>query len=452
MTETFEFARGPVWVSRAAKDLWAPRIERIRAAWRTIERASVGALGWSRLACVQTASAADLPALTLWAATRHLHLRVLRTVAATLGYSDRAVDPAPGATPAFQVMFAHPSLREGTEMGEALGYPTCCVETFTNFWGVDGYDRTRPMFEAAGGGGPVETNIMLRAIGLRAVPHLPCSAACVASIDFGRHLLALGESLGFTEEVGWLREILGWKQSYDCKNGIAIITTPLFRVTTSTDRGTWRVERGGTQPVLTPGGLVPEFATPPLHISKSVSFKRSLEQPRHALNGFRDDAAMDAAHRLVLKHIDVETMNLRGATVLDLGCGDGALLDRVEARFGLKIMGIEADKNRMAKCGPHIRNSRIENMDWQPADLVLMYPGRLGELSDAHRALVIARLRDCRWVLWYTYEPETLAECFAKHRLVYPHDFKQSLRTVLVTRGAQSCLLEETDDRAAHAA
>ena len=72
-------------------------------------------------------------------------------------------------------------------------------------------------------------------MGPRAVPHLPCSFACGASVDFANRLMALGRELGHGAEMEWLEEILNWPASWSALHGIAEVKTPVLKASTRTD-------------------------------------------------------------------------------------------------------------------------------------------------------------------------------------------------------------------------
>ena len=88
-------------------------------------------------------------------------------------------------------------------MGRLLGFPDCCIAFFRKTWVDDGcVDTTWAM--AANGGrvddsgrlieidadAPFQANILWRWMGVRAVPHLPCSFDCQATVDFANTLMA----------------------------------------------------------------------------------------------------------------------------------------------------------------------------------------------------------------------------------------------------------------------
>ena len=81
----------------------------------------------------------------------------------------------------------------------------------------------------------VTTNMLWRWIGVRAVPHLPCSFDCAGTIRFGEQFLALGRRLGYAEEIGWIEEILSWPVEWSALHGIAEVKTPVLKMITATD-------------------------------------------------------------------------------------------------------------------------------------------------------------------------------------------------------------------------
>lgn len=49
-----------------------------------------------------------------------------------------------------------------------------------------------------------ESNTLLHAIGLKAVPHVPCSFSCDGTIRNGVEFMNIGNKFGFSNEMSWL--------------------------------------------------------------------------------------------------------------------------------------------------------------------------------------------------------------------------------------------------------
>ena len=311
-------------------------------------------------------------------------------------------------------------------MGRLLGFPECCIAFFRKTWVNDGCVDTTWAMAANGGraeaggyvleidaGAPFQANILWRWVGPRAVPHLPCSFDCRATVDFANTLMALGRELGYGQEMAWLEEILSWPVSWSALHGIAEVKTPVLKVSTRTDATAhaFTVRRQG---VLVPAeaatGLAFPFRTPgrpgPTH---SLAFRKGLAAPiaPHTAppewyasdNGFSTRAAMDEAHRPI---VDLALTSIGDVgTVLDLGCGNGALLKKIaEARAGIIPFGVDTEESKLEHARllqPDFgRNFVAANMfERIPLDpetvysLVILMPGRLLEV-DAEAA---SRLR-----------------------------------------------------------
>ena len=133
-------------------------------------------------------------------------------------------------------------------MGQLLGFPACCIAFFRRVWVNDGcVDTTWAMAANSGSASedgrlievesstPFQANILWRWMGVRAVPHLPCSFACPHTVDFANRLMGLGRDLGFADEMEWIEEILNWPASWSALHGIAQVKTPVLKVSTRTD-------------------------------------------------------------------------------------------------------------------------------------------------------------------------------------------------------------------------
>ena len=133
-------------------------------------------------------------------------------------------------------------------IAELLGYPLCCFEFFRRFWIEQGYrDTTWPaaaatcpavigQFESSVEiNTPPETNVLCRWLGVRAVPHLPCTFDCRESVVLAQAMLSVGAQSGFDSEVQWLLQILRWPVEWSALNGIAEIKTPIAKVSAATE-------------------------------------------------------------------------------------------------------------------------------------------------------------------------------------------------------------------------
>ena len=311
---------------------------------------------------------------------------------------------------------------DGT-MGTLLGFPRCCIDFFRRTWVRDAcVDTTWAMALAtapADASGrrvdiadttPFQANILWRWMGVRAVPHLPCSFSCAASVQFADTLLALGRQLGVAAEMGWIEEILSWPASWSALHGIAQIKTPILKTSTRTDATGHEflvIRDGRGMPQEAARGLSFPFKPPEKPaLTHSMAFVRGLEQPIATStslpdwyasdNGFSTRAAMDEAHRPIVQFA-VGTLAETGS-VLDLGCGNGALLRKIhEARpdvipFGLDTEASKLDHARQLQPGFSSHFMQGNMFQGVPLDadtlysLILLMPGRLLEVDDTSAA------------------------------------------------------------------
>ncbi len=423
------------WVSDSARATWEPRIWRIGTAWNEIEWRSILA-GIRR--CALTSVGADrlVPRSTEWAG-QGLSTMPVAMSGITAGYSSTSL--APKAGEAFEYRVAVGALADVTAlkqamdrgddgtMGGLLGFPSCCVDFFRRTW-VDeaSVDTTWAMAARShqpdetgrriviAAGAPFQSNILWRWMGVRAVPHLPCSFDCKATVDFANALMALGRESGFGDEMSWIEEILSWPVSWSALHGIAEVKTPVLKASTRTDATAHEfvVQRPGSRvPAEAATGLVFPFKAPERPgVTHSLQFRKGLEAPiapqteppawYASDNGFNTRAAMDEAHRPIVD-LARATVGTAGA-LLDLGCGNGALLKKIcDQRPGIVPFGMDVEAAKL----DHARelqpdfaaNFVLGSMfDAMPIDadtrfsLILLMPGRLLEVDEA----AAARLRE----------------------------------------------------------
>jgi hypothetical protein len=136
-----------------------------------------------------------------------------------------------------------------------------------------------------------ETNVLWRWLGIRAVPHLPCSFDCQHSIALGKKLMEMGRYAGYQDEMDWLLEILSWPVEWSALHGIAEIKTPILKISTRTDAtGLKYVVRykGDVYPSEGAQGLNFPYClthTQP-HLTNSRGFKRGLDNPINTLDSY----------------------------------------------------------------------------------------------------------------------------------------------------------------------
>jgi hypothetical protein len=243
------------WTTERAREVWEPRIRRITESWLEIEWRAVAA-GLRSCAVRPLSSAQLVSEAARWAEAGLSSLPLALEGISPSGYSAVAEPVSPdrpfrirtvvGSLPDL-VAFkrAWDDLDQET-IGSLLGYPPCCREFFHEVWVERGMvDPTWPMAaadlrdephaRAIELEGPPQANILWRWMGVRAVPHLPCSCNCAPTIELADGMLELGRESGFSEEVGWITEILSWPLEWSALHGIAEVRTPVLKVSTMTD-------------------------------------------------------------------------------------------------------------------------------------------------------------------------------------------------------------------------
>jgi hypothetical protein len=415
------------WVGDRARASWEPRIQRIGQAWAEIEWRSIIA-GLRK--CALTSVAADqlVARSTGWAADG-LSMMPVGMSGVASGYASTSISPRAGEPFEYRVAVgaladvaalkhAMDAGDDGT-MGRLLGFPECCIAFFRRTWVEDGcVDTTWAMASASASANesgrqieihqdtPFQANILWRWMGVRAVPHLPCSFTCPATVRFANALMALGREIGYRAEMEWIEEILSWPVSWSSLHGIAELKTPVLKASTRSDAtaSEFVVRRHGRRtPAEAATGLKFPFRSPERPgLTHSLSFQRGLDAPieRHTEpptwyatdNGFNTRAAMDEAHRPIVE-LARKTVG-DGGLVLDLGCGNGALLKKIcEGRPHVVPFGMDTDASKLeharelhpASAEQFVAGNMFDSI---PLDadtvysLVLLMPGRLLEADE----------------------------------------------------------------------
>jgi hypothetical protein len=270
-------------------------------------------------------------------------------------------------------------------VGTILGYPKCCIDFFLKYW-VDEkwFDTTYPMGNAQ----PISpaNNILLRWVGVRLVSHLPCSFDCPGTMLIGKKNIMTARALGFNRQIDQIIEMLSWPVEWSSLHGIAIITTPIFKIITSSDALPFKTTRkleGTRYPELAGSGL-------------SFPFKRKLLMSQDArANGFSSKEAMDKAHQKILDTI----ANLSPRSVLDLGCGTGVLIGKIARDLNAFTYGVDSDASKYPDICTDVYDFEFE----RPFDLVLIAEQRTIENPERWKVLYERIIKDSIYLCIYNY-------------------------------------------------
>jgi hypothetical protein len=241
------------WASARAEATWRPRVARIRAAIADIEWMAV-THKVRRCALLQLrAQEFDIRAAR-WAicglAWETLHESSPRKGSWWL---DAAI---PRSTASYLVVVGSKAdiatfaraweSRDDHTIGSMLGYPSCCRDFFEEvciaqrcidtIWPMS--EREAPIDQRAFGrvvNGPVASNILLQALGVRAVPHAPCGFGCRETAVLAQELAGVAVAQGYGEEYRWLLNILSWPTEWSALHGIAEVRTPILKLCVPTD-------------------------------------------------------------------------------------------------------------------------------------------------------------------------------------------------------------------------
>lgn len=348
-------------------------------------------------------------------------------------------------------------------IGELLGFPECCRAHFGEFWGeLEFRDTTWPMAENTMAGeynttridiadAFPECNILWHWMGVRLTPHLPCSFKCEASRNLARQWIECGKEHDYAVQMEQALEILSWPIQWSALYGIAEIRTPILKCSSRTDTTAEEyVVRylGSNYPEGGASGVVFPFRIPEkLAVTGSKRFARAFEEislppsaraipsitraPSMGLpastwrdNGFSSLESMEEAHNVLLGVLtaswkpDAEkTGNVR---VLDLGCGNALLLERISEVFSGMVIpcGVESQRSRFEGAydrlggkGEIAFGDIAKWPDLWPEDhysLVVLMPRRIDELQDDGPA-VAERIREvASAILLYGYDVDIL--------------------------------------------
>ena len=440
------------WVGERARIVWEPRIQRICDAWADVEWLSVSE-GVRQCALVGLSQEGISRVVPQWA-ERHLSASGLPPAEspAYQGLTFILVGGLPDVNRAREAWAAH----DDEQLGQLLGYPGCCRRFFHQVWVEQRcVDTTWAMAaNTAAPEGSVVTvdgtedqlaNILWRWTGVRAVPHLPCRFDCPETLRFGEQLLSVAARAGYVDEAGWAREVLSWPVEWSGLHGIAEIKTPVLKISARTDAtaekytvrwtGTGYPDEGAT------GLRFPYRAPARKPMAEGRRFRRALEVsigpgptgpqamsaqtigqgpvPERAWlyidNGFSSRQAMDDLHRPIVTAAR-QVLDGRPGNVLDLGCGNGALLAKIcTPGTGLVPYGVDNREPPLAHAvevlpafaANFFKSNMFDCQTWgqdRRYSLAIVMAGRLSEVERRTADRILSALQETsESVLFYCY-------------------------------------------------
>jgi hypothetical protein len=385
------------WASQAERLWWRPLLQEAEAAFKQLELLAV--VDGLRPAAWQFVPHDELVPRSIWA--QEHGLVALPTAHTFLGNSYSS-SGGNGNANSYRVVFTTPDRAKDVypwtdddKIGELLGFPACCRKAFADTWGKGQVDSTWEQFShpdrlAANGPAFRPAHTMLRWMGIRYVPHMPCHIDCHASTQLAINFHILGGKFGYGDEMRTITEVLKWPIAWSRLFGNAEITTPALRIFTRSD---WTAAKQ-------------EFCLPGTYNKPDATLWTD--------NGFSDPTPMRQAHKVLLATLkDYADQNDR---VMDLGCGNGLLLRKFKQTTpGVKIAGIDTDAAVIGRI-PVLTGKwfvdAIESGEWGgwTPSVVLLNPGRVLEMEPEQARRVRYWLSHVPTIILYAYPDWTTTE------------------------------------------
>jgi hypothetical protein len=288
------------WVSDRAREVWMPRLKRVVAAWGLMERESV-LCGIRKCALERRSTDVQPTEVTVIRGAISLKLESpqisgslsLDTSRRDVTSSDSSSHFVVGDARYVGELRSAWLTQDHDAIGQLLGYPSCCIRAYCERYAES--DSKEPIWAIANadektgeplkrhvevGLGESACNVLWRALGIRAVPHLPCRFDCDASVDVSGRFFGLANGLGLTAEWDWLIQILTWPVEWSALHGVAEVKTPILKFTTITDATASKVAvswLGTAYPVEGARAVRFPYQTPErLQVTESPAHQRGL--------------------------------------------------------------------------------------------------------------------------------------------------------------------------------
>lgn len=241
------------WVSSVARDVWMPKMKQVHRSILKAEWMSV-AIG-IRSAALLELSRGDLPTLSSELEEHDLALMPVSSESQNVcrylngsysPWTDGRTVVAVGRRQTLVDFMASWTRGDHPSIAAYLGYPKCCVTFVERVCGQQSlFDTIWAMAQADSGSmgtanekqvrGMPYTNVLLSSVGIRAVPHHPCSFRCDATDAFARELLGLVASDDNNSAHHTLLAMLKWPAEWSALHGIAEVKSPVFKLCRPTD-------------------------------------------------------------------------------------------------------------------------------------------------------------------------------------------------------------------------
>jgi hypothetical protein len=197
------------WASMDERAWWSPLFMEAANAFKEVERLSV--LEGVREAAWQNVNTSELIEATQWAHYRGLLVVPTNTTGQAGSYSAQQSQ----GTDIVRIVYVRPENYAKVlpwvgdhHIGEMLGFPPCCRVAFRETWGKGQVDSTYEQFANTTGLTYIHT--LFRWMGIRTVPHMPCSHDCEQSIELERNSLGVAHKYGYAEQLQTINEVQSW--------------------------------------------------------------------------------------------------------------------------------------------------------------------------------------------------------------------------------------------------
>ena len=404
-----------------AREIWEPRFREVSAMWRDLEIQLVARN--LKAGALLVVSPEDMPRLS-----RTVH--DLGLILVILAQQGRGGQPYASTTPAYvegqpfdyrvavctnmvaTVWLNAWETGDNETIGILLGYPECCRRFFKATWVEKNLVDTT--WEQARNGNEPDLydvitvapdpacNVTLRHLGLRWVSHLPCSLHCRATIDYVDSIRPVIREL-YPEAYRTLSEALQWPVKWSALHGIAEIVTPVCRIISRTDATLVKYtvhQVGSLYPEAGARGTEFPFRTPE---RQRIMFQK---KNTWSLNGFSSYDAMIKAHNTVIHAAG----DMKGKTLIDLGCGTGQLL-KVYRGIASELHGVDINPAAIAAAIPDM-NVRTLNI-FDPAvfdrdfDVAFISVQRFEENPEGAEIFLTNLMSRTKEVVFYSYAETT---------------------------------------------
>lgn len=326
------------WVNEEMRSYWNYIIKEFQQVYSELEFSSIGLTRQAGILSVLPENLATLSQKITDMGWSHV---VLSHAPNRQGYSNKTEAVVGNEPIIFRVLVSTKPIlnyKNDKVLGRYLGYPFCCINDFSNWWGKIEDPTHRMFYEGRKQFIPSIASVLYRHLGLRFVRHLPCTPSCRESIKLAEGMFREIANRKPSVAIA-VYKLISSSAKWDRLHGVAEVTNDVVKFAYKTD--------------YTP--TKESFALKGDYMVKFNSYEWKD-------NGFSSYEAMERAHDPIIIAFlhGMRESKSPAPKVIDYGCGNAALLEKLHIlEPSSHVFGVELNEPALRKAEERLPMGRF---------------------------------------------------------------------------------------------